>query len=98
MGYPTATFSDAMDFLAYPALNEVACLIADIQMPSMSGIELHRRLVDSGHQIPTILVTAYAKQSDEHELLQAGVDCYLRKPLNESELIGCLRCALARGL
>jgi len=96
MGYLTATFSDAAQFLASSVVGDAACLIADIQMPSMSGIELHRHLVESGREIPTILVTAYADERDEGEMLKAGVNCYLRKPLNETELIECLRSALVR--
>ena len=49
----------AADFLASPLLPATACLVADVQMPGMTGVELHRHLVDAGHAIPTILVTAY---------------------------------------
>src|SRR6516162_6268892 len=58
-GYRTETFPSPADFLASSHLNETACLIADVQMPAMTGPELYRHLIASGHRIPTILVTAY---------------------------------------
>src|SRR5580658_4787960 len=58
-GYRVEAFSSAADFLASPRLVETACLIADVHMPAMTGIELYRRLIETGHAIPTILVTAY---------------------------------------
>ena len=59
LGYSVAAFQSAADFLASPRLVETACLIADVHMPAMTGLELYRRLVDLGHAIPTILVTAF---------------------------------------
>ena len=57
LGYGVETFPSAADFLASPLLVETACLIADVHMPAMTGLELHRHLIDAGHAIPTILVT-----------------------------------------
>jgi FixJ family two-component response regulator len=59
LGYTGEAFSSAADFLASPILPATGCLVTDVQMPGMSGVELHRHLVDRGHVIPTILVTAY---------------------------------------
>jgi FixJ family two-component response regulator len=59
LGYAAEAFPSAADFLASPRLGETACLIADLHMPAMTGLELHRRVIDMGHAIPTILVTAY---------------------------------------
>ena len=59
LGYNVEAFSCAADFLASPRLVETACLIADVQMPAMTGIELYKHLIENGHAIPTILVTAY---------------------------------------
>ena len=58
-GYRVEAFPSAADFLASPRLGETACLIADVHMPAMTGLELHRRLIEMGYAIPTILVTAY---------------------------------------
>lgn len=59
LGYSVEAFPTAADFLASPRLAETACLIADVHMPAMTGLELHRRLIEAGHAIPTILVTAH---------------------------------------
>jgi len=94
LGYPVEVFLSAADFLASPRLFETACLISDVQMPVMSGLELHRSLVDAGHEIPTILVTAYPNDIDRACALNEGVVCYLRKPIDETLLKRCLRAAL----
>ena len=59
LGYSVEAFSSPADFLASPHLIETACLIADVHMPAMTGVELHRHLIEAGQAIPTILVTAY---------------------------------------
>ena len=96
LGYTVEAFPSAADFLASPQLGETACLIADIHMPAMTGIELHRHLVDAGHAIPTILITAYPDDADRTLALNDGVVCYLRKPVDETHLTRCLRAALQR--
>jgi FixJ family two-component response regulator len=65
-----------------------------VQMPGMTGLELHRRLVASGRPIPTILITAYPDERMRAQALNAGVICYLTKPFNESELLACIHSAL----
>ena len=94
LGYPVEVFSSAADFLASPRFLETTCLISDVQMPVMSGLELHRSLVDAGHAIPTILVTAYPNDIDRTRAQSDGVVCYLGKPIDETHLIRCLREAL----
>jgi FixJ family two-component response regulator len=91
LGYTVEAFPSAADFLASPRLAETACLIADVHMPVMSGIELCRRLIHAGHAIPTILVTAYPNDADRERALDDGVVCYLRNPVNEQRLIRCLQ-------
>ena len=90
-GYTVEAFPSAADFLASPRLAETACLIADVHMPAMTGIELHRHLVAAGLAIPTILVTAYPNDADRDRVLNDGVVCYLRKPVDDQCLIQCLR-------
>ncbi len=97
LGYPVAVFPSAGEFLASPKLAATSCLVADIHMPVMTGVELYRYLIETGHAIPTILVTAYPDDSVQQRMLTLGVECYLRKPFVEADLIGCLRCAFARG-
>jgi FixJ family two-component response regulator len=96
LGYRVEAFALAADFLASPYLGETACLIADVNMPAMTGVELHRHLIDSGHTIPTILVTAYADEDVGSRARKDGVICYLRKPVDEKQLKRCLVAALQR--
>src|ERR1700758_994247 len=96
LGHRVDAFASAADFLASPRLGETACLIADVNMPLMTGDEIYRHLVDSGHAIPTILVTAYADDDVRSRALKDGVLCYLRKPVDEKRLKRCLLAALQR--
>ena len=95
LGYSVEAFSSAADFLASPHLIETACLITDVHMPVMTGVELYRHLIDTGYAIPTILVTAYPNDADRARALNDGVVCYLRKPVDEEHLMRCLRNALS---
>jgi FixJ family two-component response regulator len=94
LGYKVEAFVSAADFLASTSLGETACLIADVNMPVMTGFELYRHLMDSGHAISTILVTANPSEVDRKRAFADGVVCYLRKPLSEQQLKRCLRAAL----
>jgi FixJ family two-component response regulator len=94
LGHRVEAFASAADFLASDRLDETACLIADVNMPAMTGVELYRHLIDSGHAIPTILMTAYADDDVESSALKDGVIGYLRKPVNEKDLKECLLAAL----
>jgi FixJ family two-component response regulator len=94
LGYTVEAFSSAADFLPSHVLPETACLIADVHMPGMTGIELHRHLVDAGYAIPTILVTAYLDEVVRDRALKDGVVCYLSKPVDDNHLERCLRSAL----
>lgn len=96
LGYAVAVFPSAAEFLASTQLAATACLIADVHMPVTSGDQLYRRLIATGHQIPTILVTAYPDADFEERMLAAGVKGYLFKPLEEPRLIGCLGSVLER--
>jgi FixJ family two-component response regulator len=97
LGYTVEAFRSPADFLASRRLGETACLIADVQMPGMTGIELYRSLIDAGRAVPTILVTAYPDEVDRSRALDDGVICYLRKPVDETRLLQCLRTALSPG-
>ncbi len=97
LGYAVEAFPSAANFLASPHLAETACLLTDVQMPGMTGVELHRRLLDLGHAIPTILLTAYPNQAARNRALKDGVVCYLSKPVDDEHLASCIRSALASG-
>jgi FixJ family two-component response regulator len=96
LGYTIEAFPSAVDFLASPHLIETACLIADVHMPAMTGVELYRHLIDTGYAIPTILVTAYPNDADRARALNDGVVCYLPKPVGDDDLMRCLGAALSR--
>jgi FixJ family two-component response regulator len=95
LNYAVAVFPSAAEFLASPKFAATACLVADVHMPAMTGIELYQHLIERGHAIPTILITAYPDDGVQERALTLGVECYLRKPLVEAILIDCLRSALA---
>lgn len=97
LGYSVAVFASGAQFLASLELAATTCLVADIHMPEMTGVELYNHLLQRGHIIPTILVTAYPDDCVRERMLSSGVECYLHKPLEEAALIGCLRSAVARG-
>jgi FixJ family two-component response regulator len=97
LGYTVEAFPSAADFLASPLLTATACLVTDVQMPGMTGVELHRHLIDVGYAIPTILVTAYPDELVRRRVLKDGVVCYLSKPVDDDHLERCLRSALQSG-
>jgi FixJ family two-component response regulator len=96
MGFTIEAFPSAMDFLASPNVRHTSCLIVDVHMPRMTGTELHSRLVGSGYDIPTILVTAYPDDGARARALGQGVVGYLAKPIDEEVLLGCVESALQR--
>jgi FixJ family two-component response regulator len=95
LGYTVEAFPSAADFLASPLLTQTACLVADVNMPGMTGPELHRHLVKEGYAIPTILVTAYPDDAVRARALKDGVLCYLPKPVDDHHMEECIRFALA---
>ena len=94
LGYAAEVFASGAEFLTSARLSETACLIADVQMRTMTGIELYRCLIDAGLAIPTILVTAYPNDADRIRALNDGIVCYLPKPVDEQGLKRCLHAAL----
>ena len=96
LGYSVAIFTSAPEFLASRELTTARCLVADIHMPAMTGVDLYLHLIAAGPVIPTILVTAYPDDADEKRMLRLGVASYLRKPLEETALIESLRAVFGR--
>jgi FixJ family two-component response regulator len=96
LGYSVEAFSSATKFLGSPILANTDCLVSDVNMPGMTGLELHKHLVDAGYAIPTILVTAYPDEVDRRRAVNDGVVCYLCKPVDDYQLESCLRSALNR--
>ena len=94
LGYGAVAFAGAEEFLNFERRPQVACLIADVQMPGMTGPDLYNRLVEAGEPIPTILITAYPDQVTRSRALKNGVMGYLSKPFREEDLIACIASAL----
>ena len=94
-GFATATFEDAESFLRSASPASAACLIADMRMPGMTGLELHQELVASGHRIPTLIITAYEEELTQALARKAGITCFLIKPFAPDELLDCVQEALA---
>jgi FixJ family two-component response regulator len=94
LGYATASFTSAEDFLKSGRVRDTACLITDVKLPGMSGIELQSRLIVEGHHIPIIFITAFYDETIHARALENGAIAYLSKPLQEQSLITCLDQAL----
>ena len=95
LGYEARTYGSGVDFLQQPPGEDPACMIADIQMPHMTGDELQARLVASGRNFPIIFMTAFATEPVRQRVMAAGAHCYLDKPTSGSEIIRHLEEALA---
>ncbi|WP_183244746.1 response regulator [Bradyrhizobium sp. cir1] len=95
-GYTPVTFESADDFLKSDKLPDTSCLILDVQMPDMSGLELHGKLTASGRRIPTIFVTAFPDKRVRDRALRAGGVCFLSKPFGRDDLLGCIESALGK--
>ena len=98
LGFEVEEFSSAESFLGSGRLENTSCLIADVQMPTMSGIDLHQQLVAAGRAIPVILITAYPDDQVRARALAAGVVCYLSKTFDDEALLGFVRSALAHAV
>src|SRR5712671_6202607 len=94
LGYRVEAAASAQEFLSSRYVRRTCCLIADMQMPGMTGLELHRHLSASGKPIPTVLITAYTDDGVRERALAAGVIGYLSKPFEEDDLLACIRSAL----
>ena len=93
-GFTTDVFASAEEFLSGPQPHGASCLILDVRMPGMTGLALHDYLVDLGHQIPTILITACPTRGERRRAIASGVASYLAKPLSEEVLLDTIRDAL----
>ena len=94
LGYRTLTFASAEEFLESGCVERTACVISDLQMPGLSGIQLQDRLIADGHHMPIIFITAYPEESVRTRAMTAGAVCFMSKPYSEENLIGCIEKAL----
>jgi len=95
VGYTAAGFVSAQDFLNSAQLACTACLILDVRMPGIGGLELQRRLAAENTHTPIIFITAHGDQEVSAEVLSTGATALLRKPFSQESLLGALRSALA---
>ena len=93
-GFHAAAFQSAESFLKSGQLQETVCLIVDVQMPGMNGLELQSHLATAGYKIPIIFVTAYDNKELRKQALQAGAVAFLGKPFSDELLLRALRAAL----
>jgi len=94
LGYKTATFESAEDFLKSSVIADTACLITDVQMPGLNGLEFQEALQSLGHQTSVIVITAYPNEKHRIRALENGAVGYLSKPFDDESLIECLSAAI----
>jgi FixJ family two-component response regulator len=94
LGYEAMAFPSAEDFLGCEQRRDTSCLISDVQMPGMNGLELQRVLMSEGSTLPIIFITAFPDDQVQQIALRAGAWCFLSKPFNGDKLITCLETAL----
>jgi len=94
LGYNVITFTSAEHFLGSDVIAETTCLITDMQMPGLSGLELQEALQSQGHQTPVIVITGYPNEKHQTRARENGAIGYLSKPFDEQTLIECLTVAI----
>ena len=90
-GYQTSSFDSAESLLAGAAPDAYQCIISDLQMPGMSGIDLLEQLRRQGSATPLIMLTAFAEPAIRQRALQSGASCFLSKPFQSNDLVRCIR-------
>jgi FixJ family two-component response regulator len=96
LGHEALIFDSGEQFLASGCLKDTACIITDLHMPGMNGLDLQSRLLAGGHRTPVIFITAYPQDAARSRAINAGAVAFLTKPFDESALIGSLETALKR--
>ena len=96
-GFVTRAFASAEEFLQSPSLHETVCLITDIQMPGMTGMELHDFMLKQGPPLPVIFLTAFPDERIEKRALAAGALGFLTKPFDAKALISLVNTAVQIG-
>jgi FixJ family two-component response regulator len=96
LGWPAHTFASSEEFLESPQLAQTCCLVSDVQMPRVDGLELQRRLASQDNLIPIIFMTAFPQEAARKRAMAAGAVCFLTKPIDASTLSDCIKAALNR--
>lgn len=93
-GFGTCTFASAEDFLGSPRRNDTACVVTDVQMTGMSGVELQQHLRNAGSALPLIFMTAFPEDGVRRQALAGGASGFFAKPFDAVEFIACVTAAL----
>jgi FixJ family two-component response regulator len=96
LGFSAHAFASAKEFLLSPRLADTCCLITDVEMPGMTGVELQQHLLAHGHGTPMIFITAFPDDRIRERAMRAGAIDFLSKPFDEARLLECVERALAR--
>ncbi len=96
LGYALATYTSAEDFLGSGHVNDTSCLITDVHLPGLSGVELYQRLRADGFAVPTIFVTGHPDETTRTQALAAGAVAFLSKPFGKRAMHDCVKVALIR--
>jgi FixJ family two-component response regulator len=94
MDLTAKTFASGQDFLSANRLADTACIVADVQMPGISGIELQQALTAKELKIPMIFITAYPDERVRDKAIEGGAICFLNKPFGGPDIIECIERAL----
>jgi FixJ family two-component response regulator len=94
-GYRAVVFESAESFLKSSQLYETTCLIVDVQMPGMNGLQLQSQLAAEGHSIPIIFITAYGDGESRRLAMQAGAAAFMDKPFSDEQLLKNIRSAFS---
>ncbi len=94
LGYDASTFGSAEEFLQFEKISSTSCLITDLHMPGLSGLDLQDRLIAEGHRFPIIFLTAYPNEDVRVRAMRAGAIGFLSKPYSHNHLLDCLDKAL----
>jgi FixJ family two-component response regulator len=95
-GFPIDTFASAEEFLDSPQRRNTTCLLLDVRLPGMSGIELQRRLLDTNRSLPIIFVTAHGDASVRYLVMKAGATGFLNKPVRSDALLKEIHAAIEK--
>ena len=94
LGFTVEVFASGEEFLHFGNLHNTACLVLDVQMPGMSGLQLQSHLAGAGYRIPIIFITAYPDETTRALALDAGAVGFLYKPFGEEALLNGIRLGL----
>jgi FixJ family two-component response regulator len=93
-GFACEAYASAEEYLGSERIEDTSCLILDVSMPGLNGLELQKQLTEAGRTIPIIFITAFPDERARAQATRGGALCYLPKPYSDEELVACIRRAL----